>query len=81
MSEPTLGDIVSLIQSLERKMDQRFDQLEQAVHELKDDIKVHREEIDFLNDQMHAQNKKIWQTQKLYRELYKEVKSLKTSGS
>lgn len=58
MSEPTLGDIVSLIQSLERKMDQRFDQLEQAVHELKDDIKVHREEIDFLNDQMHAQKQK-----------------------
>lgn len=83
MSEPTLRDIVSLIQSLERKMDQRFDQLEQAikelkddVHELKDDVKVNQEDIAYLRDRSEEQNKQIWKNQRLYTSLYKELKAL-----
>jgi len=61
---------------LEEKMTSGF-KLEQTVRELQND----REEIEFIYDQLHKQNKQIWKTQKLYKELAKEVKSLKASNS
>lgn len=77
MSEPTLNEVLEAIQTLNHKVDQAI----QAIHELRDDIKEGQDEIDFIHNQLRSQNKQIWRTERLYKELYKEVKSLKAAES
>ena len=71
----------SRIDQFEEVMSARFNQLEQALYELKEEIADNREDIAYLRERTEEQNKQIWKTQKLYKELSMEVKKLKTSNS